>query len=99
MKIFINDKEILSLSETQKKVIKNEINSDIFDEDMERRLKYILIHKYERCFDRLKKTWEPKLAADGAKSFPIDKDAFAELVFAREDYKDRKALDSENEII
>jgi len=54
MKVSVDDQEIFRLSETQKKVIMNDIPSDIFDEDMKRRLHYILDHKYQECFKRLK---------------------------------------------
>jgi len=93
MKISVDDKELFSLSETQKKVIKNDILEDIFDEDMKRRLQYILMHKYEQCYKRLKEEWEPKLIASGAKSIPNNPDEFAEMVFARPEYKDRKRRD------
>ena len=94
MKISINDKECFTLLETQKKVIQNDIPSEIFEEDMARRLKWVLVdEKYQKCFERLKKEWEPKLAASGAKSIPTDKDEFAEMVFAHPDYKDRSARD------
>lgn len=93
MKISVDDKELFSLSETQKKVIKNDIHEDVFDEDMKRRLHYILDHKYQQCFERLKREWEPKLAQAGVPVIPTDKDAFAELVFSRAEYRDRKSRD------
>ena len=95
MKISVNDKELLTLSETQKKVICNDISTDIFEEDMKRRLQYILTHKYERCFERLKKEWEPKLAKR-MDSVPTSMDGFAQLVFSQSDYKDRLARDTDN---
>jgi len=88
MKVHCDGKEVLSLTETQKKVIKNDIHDEIFQEDMERRLHYILTHKYERCFDRLKKEWEPKLRTR-VQSIPTDPDQFAELIFAQPDYESR----------
>lgn len=91
MKISVNDQELFTLSETQKKVIKNDIHVDIFDNDMKRRLNWVLMHKYERCFDRLKKEWDSKLATNGVESVPTDKDAYAQLVFTQPNYKDRKA--------
>lgn len=90
MKISVDDKELFKLSETQKKVIKNDIHEDVFDEDMKRRLEYIIKHKYERCFERLKQEWEPKLIANGVSSLPSNPDQFAELVFAQPSYKNRK---------
>ena len=98
MKIKVDDVDVFELTETQKKVIKNNISDEIFDADMKRRLEYILTHKYEQCFKRLKAEWEPKLAAKGLESIPTNKDAFAELVFSQPDYKDRSARDLENKI-
>ena len=95
MKISVNNKELFTLSETQKSVIKNDIHDDVFDEDMERRLKYILMHKYERCFARLKQEWDPKLKANGVTAIPLDEEAYAQLVFAQPNYKSRKVRDIE----
>ncbi len=95
MKIQVNGKEILELNETKQKVIKNDILEDIFQEDMERRLAYIWMHKYEKCFERLKKEWEPKLKAKGISSIPLDNDAFAELVFSQPEYKNRSQREVE----
>jgi|SRR3954467_2300906 len=89
MKISVDDKELFTLSETQKKVIKNDILSEVFEEDMKRRLQYILQHKYEQCFKRLKDEWEPKLAKSGAAMIPTNPDAFASLVFDHPEYKNR----------
>lgn len=92
MKIHVNNEQLFELSEIQKKVIKNDIADDIFEADMKRRLEYILMHKYERCFERLKAEWEPKLAKR-VESIPTNKDAFAELVFSQPDYKNRSQRD------
>ncbi len=99
MKVSVNCQcpdALFQLNETQCKVICNDIHEDVFDVDMKRRLEYILMHKYEQCFDRLKKEWEPKLAAAGAKSIPTDKDEFAQMVFAHPEYKSRKVRDSQD---
>ena len=93
MKISINDKVLFELSETQMKVIKNDICANIFDADMERRLKYILTHKYERCFGRLKAEWDKKLLENGVDMIPTDPEEYAKLVFAQPNYLDRKARD------
>lgn len=95
MKISVNDQELFTLSETQKKVICNDITTDILDDDLKRRLQYILMHKYERCFLRLKQEWEPKLKELGVDSIPLDNEKFAQLVFAQPSYKDRAKRDKE----
>lgn len=94
MKISVNDTELFTLTETQKKVIKNDISEDIFDNDMKRRLNWVLMHKYEQCFKRLKQEWDPKLKANGVTSIPLDEDAYAQLVFAQPNYKSRTQRDS-----
>lgn len=95
MKISVNDEMLFELSEVQKKVICNDIHVDEFDADMKRRINYILMHKYEQCMKRLRAEWEPKLKAEGAESIPCCDDSFAQLIFAREDYKCRKQRDEQ----
>lgn len=89
MKISIDDKELFTLSETQKKVIMNDIQKEIFDSDMKRRIQHVLTHKYEQCFERLKKEWDEKLKQNGVKSVPTDPDEYAKLVFSQPNYKCR----------
>lgn len=90
MKVSVNDQELFTLTEIQKKVIQNDIPSETFDEDMKRRLRWILLdEKYRKCFERMKKEWEPKLAERGVAMLPTDPDAFAQLVFSQPDYKNR----------
>jgi len=95
MKISVDDVELYTLTDTQKLVIKNDINADEFDTDMKRRLNWVLNHKYERCFARLKAEWDVKLAANGVENIPLDPDAYAQLVFSQPNYKDRKTRDLE----
>jgi len=91
MKISVNDQELFMLSDIREKVIKNDVPEDIFDEDMKRRLQWVLMHKYEECFNRLKSEWDVKLAANGVKMIPTDPDEYAQLVFAQPNYQDRAA--------
>ena len=95
MKISVNDQELFTLTETQKKVICNDIHADELDSDCKRRLQYILMHKYEQCFKRLKEEWDPKLKENGVTMVPTDEAAYAELVFKQPNYKDRKAKETQ----
>ena len=92
MKISVNDQELFTLSDMQCKVICNDIPKDIFEEDMKRRLNYILQHKYERCLERLKAEWMPKLASR-IDAIPTNDEKFVELVLAQPDYMCRKTRD------
>ena len=95
MIVKVDNVDLFELTEIQKKVLKNDIKADIFEDDIKRRLFYIINHKYEQCFKRLKAEWEPKLAAKGVESIPTNKDAFAQLVFSQPEYKDRSAREAE----
>lgn len=92
MKIKIDSEDIFELSDIQKKVIMNDIHEDEFDADMKRRVKYILQHKYERSFERMKQEWDQKLKSR-VESLPTNQDAYAQLVFSQPDYCCRKIRD------
>lgn len=98
MKVSVNDQPLFTLSDIQKKVIQNEIPLEIFDADMNRRLQWVLMHKYEECFKALKSEWDPKLKANGISMIPTDEDAYAELVFAQPNYKNRSMRDSSSTV-
>lgn len=86
MKFFVNDKQVYELSPTQQKVIQDNIKSDIFVSDMERRVEWVISHKYDMCYDDLIKRWLPKLR-ERHESLPTSKDTLAELIFSEPDYK------------
>jgi hypothetical protein len=91
VKITVDGVEVYSLSDTQKDVIKNDIASEIFEKDMKRRVKWIVMHRYEQCFRALRAEWDSKLEANGVEIIPTDKDAYADLVFSQPGYEDKSA--------
>lgn len=97
MKIFVENEEVYDLSETKKKVIKNDVEEDDFDEDIKRRVRWVVEHKYKQCFKRLKEEWDQKLHLLGVKSVPTDPDEYAELVFSMKEYKSRKEREQEKD--
>lgn len=97
MKISVDDVELYTLTDTQKNVIKNEIKSEILDSDLKTRVQWVLTHKYEQCYKRLKTEWDPKLELAGVQTVPTNKDEYAELVFTQPDYKDRSTRDAESQ--
>ena len=94
MKVKVNEEQLFELSEVQKKVICNDIQEDEFDSDMKRRLQYIIMHKYEQCFKRLKDAWLPKLQTR-LSSVPTNDESLAELIFSQPDYKNRSQREKE----
>jgi hypothetical protein len=89
VKISVDDVELYTLSTTKKDVIKNDIASEIFEDDMKRRVEWVLMHKYNESFRRLKAEWDPKLEAAEVDPIPTDPDLYATTVFAQPDYKDK----------
>jgi len=98
MIIKVDDVQLFELTDIQKSVIKNDIPSDIFEDDIKRRMFDVINHKYLQCFKRLKAEWDDRLVANGVETIPTDKDAYAQLVFSQPDYKDRSARDAESQV-
>lgn len=95
MKISVDGVDLFELSDVQKQVIQNNIPSEIFDEDMKRRLQWILMHKYEQCFKEFKEEWDSKLITNGIKMIPSNDEEYAKLVFAQPNYKNRSQREAE----
>ena len=93
MKISVDDVELFTLSQTQMSVFKDSIRRSELDADLKRRLEWVMMSKYEACYQRLFDEWLPKLIARGIQSIPADKDSFAQLVFSQADYLDREDRD------
>lgn len=89
MKISVNDQELYTLTTTQLQVLGDAINSDL-QEDLKRRLKWVLIHKFEEVMKDMKSEWIPKLQANGVTMMPIDNEEFARLVFSQPNYVSKK---------
>lgn len=86
MKVSINDKELFTLNEIKKKVLQHELGHDVID-DLSSRIQWIVLHGYERAFQRFKKEWDPKLIIAGIDMIPTDPDKYAEMVFSQVFYK------------
>jgi len=91
--VSVNDIEAFRVTPTHKRMLVLNGNIDP-DEYCQIQMKWILQHKYERCMERLRLEWEPKLASRGLDSVPTDDDVFAELVFSQAGYKNRSAREA-----
>lgn len=91
MKVVVNDAEVLSFSDIQEQIIKDYIPSEIYDEDMTRRIQWVLNTIYDEAFKQLKTTWDIKLQENGVTMIPTDQESYAKLVFSQPNYMDRSA--------
>lgn len=90
MKVKVDDEIILEIKEWHLKLLKNDIYEEILEDDIKRRIKWIIEHKLERCFGRFQEEWLEKLRNDSSiNSIPTSKEDFVNLVTARKDYKNR----------
>jgi hypothetical protein len=90
MKIAVNDVEICDIGQNQKDLFGEFIPQAQMEDAVAESIGKLLLHKYEQCMLRLRREWEPKLAAQDI-DIPQDDDEFATLVFAHPDYKDKSA--------
>ena len=88
-KIKYQGEEILDIPQWKQDVIENDVSDD-FDADVVRRLQWVVNHKAERCLERMKTEWIPKLKAKGVESIPLDDEAFVVLVLSQPEYKKAK---------
>lgn len=93
MKISVNDVELFTLTDTQQKVIMDYIPASIFEDDIKRRLQWVLMHLYEIAFNKLKERNEALLSSNSIETFPTDPDKYAELIFSLDGYQNRESRD------
>lgn len=97
MKISVDGQEIFELAEWEKAVIKNDVPDEIFDEDMKRRLEWVLKHKVEQCYKRFEQEWLQKLKDDPQiEHIPLHREDFVDFVMSRPDYKNRSQREALN---
>lgn len=90
MKLKIDDCEIFSISEQEKKVIEDYYLFEDFDKEIKERINFVFLDIYNRCLSQLRKDWEEKLISRGHEMLPVRLEAFAKLVFSQADYRNKK---------
>ncbi len=96
MQITVDGVDLFEVSTIEIEVLEYVLTASTLDADLKRRLQYILTHKIEQSYKRLKDDWIPILENDPeVTSVPLDNEAFFNMVKIRPDYKDRAARDAE----
>lgn len=100
MLVKIDDEVIFEIDERMVKLIAHDIEDPI--PDIKRRLRWVIEHKCDRCYSRLKDEWskedefgQSKLARSGIASIPTNKRDLADLIFAHPEYKNRAQREAE----
>jgi hypothetical protein len=89
MKILIDDKVVLELSDTQINVFRDEIPDGQLQDELEFRIRHALMDKYAGIYKRMETFWIPQLKEAGVTSIPLDEEKFAQLVFSQPKYTTR----------
>ena len=102
MKVKLDDEVIFEIDERMLKLIAHDILDPI--PDIKSRLRWVIEHKCDRCFERLKTEWiesadgSSKLEKCGVKSIPTNKRDFCDLIFSLPEYKNRKQREEFDQI-
>lgn len=91
----VNDTLHYKLEDHHLKALCHDLNEDMLLDELKRRIEWVIMHKYDQCFKRIKQQWDKKLADNGVTMIPTDAKAYLELVRSQPNYKDRKARDAE----
>lgn len=95
MRILADGNEILNIATWQKNLLENDLFMVDTDEDLIRRLQWVINHKIDRCYKRLRDAWEPVFISEGAQSLPTDREAFVNMVIAHPKYKTKAQREAE----
>lgn len=86
-RVTMDGKEVLNITEFERKILENKIPKEIFDADMKRRIFYFITHPYRVEINKLKRTWIPKLKQAEVKTVPLADEDFAHFLFSHPVYK------------
>lgn len=87
--VSVDNTEVFRISPSQRQLLRFYENAKSMDYYKEK-IKWILIHKYERCLERLRKNWESNFSQLGIESIPVDNQQFCQMVFSHPTYKSKK---------
>ena len=81
----------VSISDTDEKIMKNDLL------DLDQWVQDAVTGKQNNCWKRFQREWTQRLMDDETftDSIPSNKEAFVNLILARDDYKDRATRDAE----
>jgi len=92
MKIKIDAKEMMEITDINKKCLKNDLL------DIEDWIAKAIIGKINNCKKRLIREWYPRLIADETvESIPANEDELINFITSRLDYKNRAEREAESE--
>lgn len=96
LSIKVNDVEIMQVSDDDITILANDLPKADIENEIIRRIQYIVSEKINNCQNRLFTQWLPSLRASKA-TVPTDTPSVNQEIYALPDYKDRDARDAEKQ--
>lgn len=94
MKVKLDDEVLFEIDEVMMNILSYDLSDPL--NDIKRRLRYVIEHKCDQCYERLHKEWSEKFHADpNVTSIPAKKHDFVKAVISHPEYKNRVARDAE----
>ncbi len=87
-----DDAEIFQIDDINIKLLEDQLVE--VEDEINRRLQWVIDHKCEKIYSRFRKKWEAILIAEGAQTIPASKADFVTQITQRADYKNRVARDA-----
>lgn len=92
----INEERIFEITDLDKLLLADDIESSVLHDDIKRRLQWVIKHKCARVLQRMKQVWTPRLKERGL-TIPDNDEDLVNLIVSQEDYKDAQARADEAE--
>lgn len=93
MQIKINDEIILEITQDYQDLLTYSLPLDSLEDEIKRRLIWIINEKLQGCKKRILRDWLPILKSE-LTSLPVSDDDIVALVMAHPEYKNRDARDA-----
>src|SRR5437868_2535160 len=88
MKVYLDNEALMEIDEVTLTLLGHDLIDPV--EEIKRRLKWVIEHKCDQCYERMEKEWMPKLRADPTiESIPKSKRDLIKLITKHRDYKSR----------
>jgi hypothetical protein len=89
MKISVDGVDLFTIEEHQKKAMIHFLEGENFEEDMKRRIQWVITHKYEQCLKKMVDEWLPKLK-ERYDSIPSKDADLVDKITSESDYQPRQ---------
>lgn len=92
MQVKLDNEVILEIDQHMLDLLAYDLSN--VNDEIKRRLHWVITHKADQCYERLEKEWLPKLRSNpNIVSIPKSRIDFVNLVKSQQDYKNREQRD------